>query len=239
MTMSPTTDRHRTATTSDRSTLGWALAVLVLVGAAGLGSGCAHRRMQTSRQLDPGESHSSIALEAPGILGVPRVSHQSVWGNEGGDSSFHIGTSVFSLGVGGGVRRYIDDLLTFESHLLVRALFFGGDGTVPSQLFAYPRVGLSTSTDGNRIVYAGTDVHGTVAMPPSAYHGVLHTVRVGVEPQTSSTTSLQIELTVPTVGWFSEPGLVALHPSAADPSNPHRAVYVNGVQLGIGFNWSG
>lgn len=180
-------------------------------------------------------------LDSPGVLLVPRLSGQWVRGLGAGDVNLHLGTTFVSFGAGGGGRLYLSDFLQLEGHLMYR--FFPGESIqdqTPTSHYLYPRFGVSTSTTGDRIVYGGTDVQTVVGLPVSeAYRGAIHTLRVGVEPSVGSGTTLQFELAVPTVSWFSYGGFTYLSQGAADPSSASRALFVHGVQLSMGVNWGG
>jgi hypothetical protein len=215
--------------------------VLLVFVAAMVLAGCAHRRTQTSRQLPKGEEVTSVNLDSPGTLVVPRLSGQWVRGLGPGDVNLHLGTTFFSVGGGGGGRLYLSDLVNLEGHLMYK--FFPDEGTqdeIPTSHYLFPRVGVSTSTTDERIVYGGTDVQTVVGLPVSEeYVGAVHTLRVGVEPKIGSSTTLQFELAVPTVSWFTSGGFTYLSPGAANPGNPSEALFVHGVQLSMGVNWGG
>ena len=130
---------------------------LATIGAALLSTGCASTRMETARQLDHGEFVVGATIDVPGVLWIPRIgAHGMIGLGDVGDLSLYLGTAFITYNFGLGGRLYLGDMAT----LSVKGDLVGLQGLTPAepyQVSVTPR--LTTTTDGNRMFYAGVQGH--------------------------------------------------------------------------------
>ncbi|MFU8805662.1 MAG: hypothetical protein ACNA8W_17750 [Bradymonadaceae bacterium] len=214
-----------------RSSLLLLTALILVVGL----SGCAFTTMQTSRQLDKGETVVSGAIDWPGaFVIIPRMSGQVQYGLGFGDIGAHVGTALFVANAGATARVYPANWLSASVEadvmmLTIDEAFFGSSSSGSGVLTISPR--LLTSTVKEDLFYGGLQsnlLFGFGQNIDGLEFGVALIGLVGgLEYIVSNQLALQLELSV--------------SPFYISPDGAGSTLLEEGVpiaQLGLGVNWS-
>lgn len=103
--------------------------IAVLISAL-LFSGCATTSMQPARPLSDGETVTTLYLDEPGFLYIPRAGAQVTKGLGGGDVSANVSASVWHADVGVGGRAYLSDRWSLMLQNQTAFMYEYRDGTI-------------------------------------------------------------------------------------------------------------
>lgn len=147
----------RNDTTRMYSTLQLSLAVLTLVATV-LG-GCAYGSTAPSRQMEPGDAHTTGTLSWGPIRGGPRAEVGRRYGVEHGDLGVHAGwTPLLAINGGASARSYVAPWLNAGLHV-DGGFLIPGQGPVPGWLAWTGR--LTTATHDGQRLYGGLQFNAT------------------------------------------------------------------------------